>query len=249
MKNLKILIVEDEEALKATLQLKLKKEGFKVEAVEDGAKALEAVQEFKPDLVLLDLVLPHMSGQEILVKIKKDKELKDIPVITISNSGQPIEIKELLKLGADDYIIKADFTIDDILERVNNVLQKQEGKIDVLIVEDEAFLRFVLLKKLRLAGLKTVTALDGENAVRTVLQFQPKVLILDLLMPGLGGLDVLRKLKRSRKFDPKKTKIIILSNYSAKEKEPLIREMTKGYFIKANLDIDDVVQEVRKLLG
>jgi DNA-binding response OmpR family regulator len=248
MPKITILIIEDEKPLLETLKFKLNKEGFKVEAVADGTMALEKVKQVKPDLVLLDLVLPNVPGQKILEKIKKNNDLKETPVIIISNSGQPVEIKQLLALGADDYIIKADFTIDDILERVYNTLEKKNGQPDVLIAEDETFLRMVLAKKLRLAGLRIISAVDGETSLKSVLEFKPKVLILDLLMPGMDGVEILHTLNKSSDFDPSQTKIIILSNYSGKENEPIIKKMTQGYYIKSNLDIDEVVGKIKGLL-
>lgn len=248
MKKSTILIIEDEMSLMETLKLKLSKAGLNVEAEMDGAKALDRIKEIKPDLILLDLVLPNVSGEEILEKIKKDENLKQTPVIIISNSGQPVEIKKLLALGADDYIIKADFTIDDILERIYNVLESRASQPDVLIAEDEPSLRAVLVKKLRLKNVKAITALDGDVALKNILEFKPKVVILDLLMPGLSGIEILEALKKNPAFDKKGSKILILSNYSGKEKEPLIKEMTQGYYIKANLDIDDVVEKIKGLL-
>ena len=246
--NLSILIIEDEQSLADTLKLKLSKEGFMVETVFDGKQGLERIKTLKPDLVLLDLLLPSMGGEEVLKKVKEDPEIKDIPVIVISNSGQPVEIKRLLENGVDDYIVKANFTIDDILERVYNTIEKRSGRPDVLIAEDEGFLRTVLAKKLRIDGLKVVTTLDGDNCLKTALEIKPKVLVLDLLMPGLSGEEVLVALKKTTSFNPKKTSIIVLSNYSGKENEPIIKEMTQGYFIKSNFDIDEIVDKVKSFL-
>lgn len=243
-----ILIIEDEEPLLATLKLKLNKEGFVVEDVIDGAKALDKIKQTMPELILLDLILPNVSGEEILQQIKQDDNLKQIPVIIISNSGQPVEIKTLLASGADDYIIKADFTIDDILERIYNVLESRQGRPDVLIAEDEPFLRVVLAKKLRLKNIRVVTVLDGDAALKNILKLKPKVVVLDLLMPGLSGIEILDALKKNSDFDKKDSKILILSNYSGKEDELIIKEMTQGYYIKSDLGIDDVVEKIKELL-
>ena len=245
MKKTRILIIEDEESLTETIKLKLSKDGFSIETASDGKEGLDKVKTVKPDLLLLDLVLPTLTGEEILKTIKQDKELKKIPVVIISNSGQPVEIRRLLELGADDYIIKADFTIDDIEERVVNTLEKREGQPDVLIAEDEAFLRMVLAKKLRMEGLKVLTTLDGDSSLKTILETKPKVVVLDLLMPGLSGVEVLQGLKKNSSFDLKGTKIVVLSNYSGKEDDAIIKEMAVGYFIKSNFDIDEITDKIK----
>lgn len=243
-----ILVIEDEESLVETLKLKLEKEGFVVEAAEDGEIGMEKAATLKPDLILLDLLLPKVKGEDVLRYVKTHPDLKKIPVIIISNSGQPVEIKQLLANGADDYIIKADFTIDDILERIHNTLGKLEGRPDVLVAEDETFLRTVLAKKLRLVGLRVLTTLDGYITLKMILEMKPRVVLLDLLMPGLSGIEVLSTLSQDPSYDRGGTKVIILSNYSGKEREPVITAMTVGYFIKSNFDIDDIVAKVKELL-
>ncbi|HBH46209.1 MAG: hypothetical protein A2445_00610 [Candidatus Jacksonbacteria bacterium RIFOXYC2_FULL_44_29] len=245
-----ILIIEDEEPLLETLKLKLEKEGFKVDGAADGKQGLDKIYSGKPDLLLLDLVLPSMTGQDILRELQKtqDPQIKKMPVVVISNSGQPVEIKEVLALGADDYIIKANFTIDDVLERVYNALEKKSGQPDVLVAEDESFLRMVLAKKLRLDGLKVVTTIDGDNTLRTILEVKPKAIVLDLLMPGLSGLEVLETLSKDSAFHPDDHRILVLSNYSGKEGEPIIKKMTVGYLIKSNCDIDDIAKKVGSMV-
>lgn len=247
-KKIKVLIIEDEVSLLETLQLKLIKEGFAVETATDGKEGLRKIKTVKPDLLLLDLKLPSMTGQEIMRQLKKERG-PQMPIVVISNSGQPVEIKEVLDLGADDYIVKANFTIDDVLERVYNTLEKQTGRPDVIVAEDEAFLRMVLAKKLRMEGLKVVTCVDGDTTLRSVLCVKPKVLVLDLLMPGISGLDLLKTLKTNKDFKSAGMKILVLSNYSGKENEPIIKEMTIGYFIKSNFDIDEIAAEVKKWVG
>ncbi len=120
----KILIVEDEEILLELLAKKLDQEGYKVLTATDGGKGLEKIKKEKPDLVLLDIVMPKMGGFEVMAKIQKDKELSKIPVIVISNSGQPVEIKRIQELGAKDWLIKTEFDPQEVIDKVT----KQIGK-------------------------------------------------------------------------------------------------------------------------
>lgn len=249
MKQQTILIVEDEQSLVETLQLKLEREGFLIVTAANGEQAIEQVNAVKPDLILLDLLLPKITGEEVLRAIKQNAQLKDIPIIIISNSGQPVEIKRLLEDGADDYIIKANFTIDDILERVHNTIDKQSGRADVLIAEDESFLRTVLAKKLRLEGLKVLTTLDGDTTLKIIREVNPRLVLLDLLMPGLSGIEILEHLNTDKAFAGSHVKIVVLSNYSGKENDPIIKTMTSGYWIKSNLDINEIVDKVKEMLG
>lgn len=120
----KILLIEDEEIMIDLLQKKLTKEGYEISVARDGEEGLKAMREVKPDLILLDIIMPKMGGFEVMEEMGKDKNLKDIPVIVISNSGQPVELDKAQKLGAKDWLIKTEF---DPQEVINKVVQ-QIGK-------------------------------------------------------------------------------------------------------------------------
>jgi len=114
----KILLIEDEEILIDLLCRKLTAEGYDFSVARDGQEGLKLMRKVKPDLVLLDIVMPKMSGLEVLAETKKDKELKKIPVIVISNSGQPVEIDQAQKLGARDWLIKTEFDPQEVIEKI-----------------------------------------------------------------------------------------------------------------------------------
>lgn len=114
----KILIIEDEKDLRFFIAQALKNEGFEVLEAINGEEGMEILKKEKPDLILLDLILPGMSGYEFLEMIKKDSKLETIPVIILSNLGQEEEIERGLKLGAIDFLIKANFSLDEIVEKI-----------------------------------------------------------------------------------------------------------------------------------
>ena len=120
----KILVVEDDQLLLDLCCKKLQKEGFDVDIAIDGNTALEKIISNKPDLILLDLVLPGIDGFEILKKIREDSDdkIKKIPVIILSNLGQESDIEKGKKLGAADYFIKASVTMDEIARKVKDLL-------------------------------------------------------------------------------------------------------------------------------
>ena len=120
----KILLIEDEEIIIELLQRKLTMEGYEVFIARDGEEGLKAMREVKPDLILLDIIMPKMGGFEVMEEIQKDKTLAKIPVIVISNSGQPVEIDKAQKLGAKDWLIKTEFDPQEVVEKV----VKQIGK-------------------------------------------------------------------------------------------------------------------------
>ena len=120
----KILIVEDDPFLSEMYTTKLVQENFEVDLAVDGKEAIKKAREMKPDLILADIVLPKMDGFEVLAEIKKDIELRNIQIIALTNLGQKEEVEKGLKLGADDYIVKAHFTPTEVINKIKQVIKK-----------------------------------------------------------------------------------------------------------------------------
>ena len=119
----KILIIEDDKFLRELISMKLQKEGYTIVEAVDGEEGEKKIKEEKPDLVLLDLILPGIDGFEVLSRIKEDPAVSSIPVIILSNLGQKEEIEKGLKLGAIDFLVKAHFTPGEIIEKIKNILK------------------------------------------------------------------------------------------------------------------------------
>ena len=119
----KILIIEDDKFLRELIGQKLLKEGYDIVEAVDGEKGIKTIKGEKPDLGLLDLILPGMDGFEVLTKMKEDAGVAQIPVIILSNLGQKDDIEKGLKMGAVDYLIKAHFTPGEIIDKIKVVLK------------------------------------------------------------------------------------------------------------------------------
>lgn len=118
----KILIVEDDIFLGDLLENHLAKDGFVVELVVDGESALVSVHKENPALILLDIILPGIDGYEVLRQLKKDPGLQKIPVLILSNLGQKDEVERGLKLGAQEFLIKAQIDLNDITKKIKTIL-------------------------------------------------------------------------------------------------------------------------------
>jgi len=120
-----ILLVEDDPFLSSILQLKLDKENFKTIRVADGEEALNLLTEqgIKPDVILLDLILPKKNGFEVLETIRQDPTLEKLPVIIISNLGQPSDIDRGKALGVIDYFVKAKLSVDELVNKVKEEIK------------------------------------------------------------------------------------------------------------------------------
>lgn len=122
-KPLSILLVEDDSFISGMYQTKLSGQGYQVELAEDGETAASRLQQDPlPDLVLLDVVLPKKDGFEILESLRAAERTKHLPVILLTNLGQKPDVERGLKLGADDYIIKAHYTPSEVVDKIKQVL-------------------------------------------------------------------------------------------------------------------------------
>jgi CheY-like chemotaxis protein len=118
----KILVVEDDNFLRDLLARKLSQENAQFIAAIDGENALKIIDQDKPSIVLLDLILPGIDGFEVLNKIKQNPEVKDVPVVILSNLGQDSDIQKAKELGADDFLIKANFSIDEVIAKIKELI-------------------------------------------------------------------------------------------------------------------------------
>lgn len=125
IKNSIILIIEDDKFLRELIVQKLATEGFNVHSAVDGEECFKILEKIKPHLILLDLILPGMDGFEILARLKKDPKTSLAPVIVLSNLGQKEDIDKAVSLGAVDYMIKANFTPGEIVEKVKKILAEK----------------------------------------------------------------------------------------------------------------------------
>ena len=129
MNGKKVLVVEDDTLLKDMLGQQLTKDGWQVLHATEGAQALTFAESEVPDVMLLDLLLPGMDGFEILTQLQAKEATKNIPVIVLSNLGQQEDVDKAMKLGAADFMIKANFTLDEVSAKIK-ALAGGEGETD-----------------------------------------------------------------------------------------------------------------------
>jgi len=118
----KILFIEDESTLQKTFGEILKQEGYEMISALDGEIGLRLAKAKKPDLILLDLILPKVHGFEVLKKLKEDKETKDIPVIVLTNLEGIGDVDKAIELGATTYLVKANYSLEEVIEKIKKAL-------------------------------------------------------------------------------------------------------------------------------
>ncbi len=118
----KILIGEDDKFLASAYRLKLTKAGFEIQIAHDGEEIVKALATFLPDLILLDLVMPIKDGFTALEEIRSQEKFKLIPILVASNLGQKEDIDRAKSLGANDFVIKSDMSLDDLIKKISSMI-------------------------------------------------------------------------------------------------------------------------------
>lgn len=127
-KKVKVLIIEDDSYISDMYKIKFESENFETIVAEDGINGIKEIEKQKPDIVLLDIVMPKVDGFSVLKMIKKNEDSKDIPVVLLTNLGQKDNVERGFELGATSYIIKAHFTPSEVVKKVKEILEKEKEK-------------------------------------------------------------------------------------------------------------------------
>ena len=121
----RILLVEDDRFLRKAAEVTLKRQGFEVLTAQDGEAGLEVARDVKPDLVLLDLIMPKMHGFQVLEHLKADRATSAIPVIVMSNLGQDSDVQRAMDAGAAAYVVKSNTALQSLVDTVREVLARR----------------------------------------------------------------------------------------------------------------------------
>lgn len=269
----RVLIIEDDVFLGDVLLQKLSKEGYDAHLVRDGKLGISSIVELKPDIILLDIILPNVNGYEILEAKQKNPVIAAIPVIVISNSGQPVEVSRVMALGVKEYLIKARFDVNEVLFKMKNVLgtphttsqftaptmnptKEQSANLaggelagkHLLWVEDDKFLGDILSRKLTAQGAIVYRAKNADEAFASLEKDIPQMVLLDVILPGTDGFEILQKIKINPKT--KQIPVIMLSNVSQSgeiEKSKLLG--AHKFLVKAAVTLDQIIREIKTVLA
>ena len=126
MDNHKVLIIEDDRFLSSLMKARLEKEGFSVTQAFNGEEAMDLLKKDQPDMIVLDLIMPRVSGFEFLENISVDPQVSKIPVMILSNLGQESDIQKVKRLGAVQYFVKVKTSIDELVSHVKELLSVEK---------------------------------------------------------------------------------------------------------------------------
>jgi two-component system alkaline phosphatase synthesis response regulator PhoP len=255
-KQEKILIIESDAGFADRVGAALNKNGYVAIVAKDGIDGLKLMNEAEPQLVLLNVSLADMDSYELLAKKQENPDDKKIPLFLVSTQGIPINMRRVPQNSVIEFIMSLHSNEDDILDKVNRYFGHEvvmpepipgaEKRTKVLWVEDDKLIGTILAKKLISSGFDLFHAKTGEEAVEALKQVIPDVVVLDLLLPGMNGFDVLQQINRDASL--RNVPTMILSNLSKPTDIERAKMLgAKKFLVKAATSLDQIVKEVREL--
>jgi len=261
-KTEKILIIESDKVSADRLVDALRAEGYKTQLVTQGADGLKAIYDNLPHLVILDVTLAGADGYDILQKKQAEPLLAKIPVFLLSTQGLPIDMQRIPPGSVMEFLVALHADADEVVRKVDDNFGHENaahaalaaaaaeaaanGK-NVLWVEDDKLIGSVLSKKLTSCGFYLFLAKNGQEALEHLKTSTPDAIVLDLLLPGMSGFDILQGVKKDSHLN--KVPVMILSNLS--KQSDIERAKVLGaqkYIVKAAVSLDQIVSEVRDLV-
>lgn len=211
----KVLVVEDNRQFSNLLSFYLRQEGYEPIQHYDGRRVLELAREIQPDWITLDIMLPEQDGWQVLQALKSDPQTKEIPVLVVS----ALENSDLaLGLGAVDYLVKPVRREDlhNLLERMS-VMEPPTRKVKVLVVDDDVDFLPLIGEMLPDNSYEVLTASNGHKGLALARSENPDIILLDLLMPGISGFEVLEKLQSNEQT--KNIPVVVLTAMEVRSKD------------------------------
>ena len=217
-----VLIIDDEQAIHEMLGEEFAVEGYHVLHASGGREGLRIAKDLSPDVIALDIIMPDIDGWSVLKELKSDSNLRHIPVVMMTILGD----REMgYALGAADYITKP-FDRDAIVEAIKRI-HRGNGVSDVLVVDDDPKSRDLLRRSLVRTGYRVAEAENGLEAIAALEHMSPSVILLDLMMPGMDGFEVLERLRHVPAWQD--IPVIIVT---AKDLTPDDLEWLNGHILK-----------------
>ena len=238
------VLIDDDVAMHDLIRRTIVKAGMRLIGATDGEQGLKMIREVKPKLILLDVLMPGRDGWSILKECKTDEEIKDIPVVMVSQMSQE---KLASSLGADDYLTKP---IDraKFLKTVSSLIGADDANKTILVVDDDANTRDILERALVDAGYEAVLAKDGKDGL-SKLDKDPALIVLDLEMPRMDGFEFLENLIEIKEESERPNVLVYSGKDLTDVQEELLKQNVEGLIKKDDVSINQLPGMVSKILS
>jgi len=269
--NEKILIIKDKNNYSDILKKELENSSYDVVVFEDGEEDLRIINDYNPQVIVL-FALQNKIGEYFIIKEKKKAiDEKNIPVMIITNCEQGSEIENVMHFGAINCILKGEFNAKEAVRNISEYLKSHNSNIiksknymgnktikqisedekkkglRILLVEDDEFLRDICKRKLEIEGFNVSVAVDGTQALKKIEEEDPQMILLDVILPGLDGFEILKTIKANPARA--KTPVIMLTNLGqTSEVEKGLSLGADEYIVKAHFTIAEIIEKIKTVM-
>jgi PAS domain S-box-containing protein len=238
----KVLIVDDDDDFRALMRAQLSHAGYEVLDARDAASALQIARATRPDVITVDLLMPDIDGWAFIGRLRQEEGLAQIPIVVVSGAN---DAKSDGRLPIDVSVVAKGEEHDRLLREISLALAGRRGAT-VLVAEDDPDLRGVLSASLARAGHRVLQARDGAEALATIERDQVDLLVLDLIMPNIDGLEVLARLKDTTKGTTIPVVVVTGTDRSATELQAL--RLGAHVYLTKPIEAAALTEEVTRLL-
>jgi len=255
-KKEKILIIEGDTTVGQQIVEALRNDGYTVILCVNGTEGKKSMYENIPHLILLDVTLPDIDGYKILEEKQAEPLLAKIPVFLMSSQGVPINMKSVPENSVSEFLMAMHDSPVELVSKVNDYFKYTIGSVNgtdvpsakkkILWVEDDKLIGTILAKKIISSGFELFHAKNGEEALQILAQEKPDAVVVDLLLPGMSGFDILQKIQMQE--NGKNLPSMVLSNLSKPSDIEKAKQLgAKKFLVKAATSLDQIVAEMKDL--
>ena len=256
-----IMVVDDNETDLREIARVIEKEGIKAVLADSGSNCVEMLKEDLPDILVLDLMMPEMDGFEVLDRVRTNPKTGNLPVIIVTAKDLTFEDRKRLKGSVSSILAKSDTTSKALLEEIKKILIKIEGHAEspkdkrakrdtrILLVEDNESSVIQVKSTLESEGFIVDVARDGENALDYMKRSIPDGIILDLMMPGVDGFEVLEKVRSTKAMAGIPVLILTAKDLTPDDLKRLKSNNIQQLIQKGDIDRQDLLNKTRQMLG
>jgi signal transduction histidine kinase/CheY-like chemotaxis protein len=239
-----VLVIDDDPAVHEIIQHVLKKENLEILSAMHGEEGLRLAKEHQPLAIILDLIMPGLDGWEVLIKLKEDEQLREIPVIisTVDDSAIP---RKRLSIKVDEYLIKPinSSLLITILKRYRPLAK---GKNKVLIVDDDQETRNIVVRIAEKEGWETLEAENGDYALKALENAKPHLILLDLMMPVMNGFEFVQHFRKQQEH--KEIPVVVLTSKDlTREERNYLGGFAHKILEKASGGIEELQEMIREI--
>lgn len=269
--NQKVLVIKDDGKFYERLKIELENSNYDVVVFDDGEEVSRIINDYNPQIIVL-FAPQNKIGEYYLIKEKADLiDKKSIPIMIITNTERESEIEGVFHFGAINCILKGDFSAKEVVKNINEYFnshnsdknkpknnmenktiseigeEKNKKGVRVLLVEDDEFLRDICKRKLDLEGFNVSVAVDGNEALKKINDEDPQIVLLDVILPGMDGFEVLKNVKNN----PLKSKIAIIMLTNLGQESDVEKGLRLGadeYIVKAHFTVSEIIQKIKSVM-